>query len=341
MATYIRRREFISTLGGMAVAWPLAARAQQPERMRRVGVLMGVEDDPQNRLRIGAFVQRLRQLGWIEGRNVQIDYRWAVPVPASARRSGDADRIRRSAVELVALAPDVILTSGSDTLGALLHATHTVPIVFATVPDPVGSGFVDSLARPGGNATGFDIFENSFGGKSLELLKEVTPRVSRVAFLRDATIAAAVGQFTALQTAAPLVGVEASPINVRDAGELERSIATFARAPNGGLVVAGSAMVAAHRDLIITLAARHKLPAVYFERPFVTAGGLISYGPNLVDFYARAAEYVDRILKGEKPADLPVQATTKYELVINLKTARALGIEVPPTLLARADEVIE
>ena len=216
-----------------------------------------------------------------------------------------------------------------------------MPIVFATVPDPVGSGFVDSLARPGGNATGFDIFENSFSGKTLEILKEVTPRVSRVAFLREATIAPAVGQFTALQTAAPLVGVEVSPINVRDAGELERSIATFARAPNGGLVVAGSAMVAAHRDLIITLAAQHKLPAVYFERDFVTAGGLISYGPNLVDFYPRAAEYVDRILKGEKPADLPVQAATKYELVINLKAARALGLDVPTTLLARADEVIE
>src|SRR6516162_1312727 len=235
------RREFIALLGGPAAAWPLASRAQQADRMRRIGVLMGVED-PQYRLRIEAFVQRLRQLGWIEGRNVQIDYRWG---------ASDADRIRRSAAELVALAPDVILTSGSDTLGALLQATRTVPIVFATVPDPVGSGFVDSLARPGGNATGFDIFENSFSGKSLEILKEVTPRVSRVAFLREATIAAAVGQFTALKTAAPLVGVEVSPINVRDAGERERSIATFARAPNGGLVVAGSAMVAAHRDLII------------------------------------------------------------------------------------------
>jgi putative ABC transport system substrate-binding protein len=334
MASYIARREFLATLlGGAAAALPLAARAQQRDGMRRIGVFMArAEDNPQARLSIEAFVQRLRQLGWIEGRNVQIDYRWG---------AGDADRIRRSAAELVALAPDVILTSGSPTLGALLQATRTVPIVFATVPDPVGSGFVDSLARPGGNATGFDIFENSFSGKSLEILKEVTPRVSRVAFLREATIAAAVGQFTALQTAAPLVGVEVSPINVRDAGERERSIATFARAPNGGLVVAGSAKVVTHRDLIITLAAQHKLPAVYFERYFVTAGGLISYGPNLVDFYPRAAEYVDRILKGEKPADLPVQAATKYELVINRNTAKALGLEVPATLLARADEVIE
>ena len=332
MASYIARRKFLAALlGGAAASWPLAARAQQADRMRRIGVLMGVED-PQYRLRIEAFVQRLRQLGWIEGRNVQIDYRWG---------ASDADRIRRSAAELVALAPDVILTSGSATLGALLQATRTVPIVFATVPDPVGAGFVDSLARPGGNVTGFDIFQYSISGKSLELLKEIAPRVSRVAFLREAAIAAASGQLGALQTASASAGVEVSPINVRDAGELERSIVAFARAPNSGLVVAGSVMVQAHRDLIIALAARHKLPAVYSERPWVTAGGLISYGANLVDFYPRAAEYVDRILKGEKPADLPVQAATKYELVINRKTAMALGITVPPTLLAIADEVIE
>jgi putative ABC transport system substrate-binding protein len=330
MASYIRRRKFLATLLGGAAAWPLAARAQQGERMRRIGVLM--VEDPQNRLRIEAFVQRLRQLGWIEGRNVQIDYRWGV---------GDADRIRRSAAELVALAPDVILTSGSPTLGPLLQATRTVPIVFATVADPVGAGFVDSLARPGGNVTGFEIFQYSNSGKSLELLKEIAPRVSRVAFLREATIAAASGQLGALQTAAASAGVEVSPINVRDAGELERFIVAFARISNSGLVVAGSVMVQAHRDLIIALAARHKLPAVYSDRPWVTAGGLISYGPNPVDFYPRAAEYVDRILKGEKPADLPVQAATKYELVINRKTAKALVLTVPPTLLARADEVIE
>jgi putative ABC transport system substrate-binding protein len=328
----VKRREFITLLGA-AAAWPLAARAQQPERMRRIGMLMGLsEDNPQTRLSIDAFVQRLRQLGWSEGHNVQIDYRWG---------ESDADRIRRSAAELVALAPDVITTSGSATVGALLQATRTVPIVFASVADPVGAGFVDSLARPGGNATGFSIFEYSISGKLLELLKEIAPHTSRVAFLREATIAAASGQFGALQTAAPSVGVEVSPINVRDPDELERVIVAFSRIPNGGLVVSTSTMVAAHRDLIITLATRHKLPAVYFERYFVTAGGLISYGPNLVDAYPRVAEYVDRILKGEKPTDLPVQAPTKYELVINLKTAKALGLTVPPTLLARADEVIE
>ena len=328
----MKRREFITLLGA-AAAWPLAARAQQPERMRRIGMLMGLsEDNPQTRLSIDAFVQRLRQLGWSEGHNVQIDYRWG---------ESDADRIRRSAAELVALAPDVITTSGSATVGALLQATRTVPIVFASVADPVGAGFVDSLARPGGNATGFSIFEYSISGKLLELLKEIAPHTSRVAFLREATIAAASGQFGALQTAAPSVGVEVSPINVRDPDELERVIVAFSRIPNGGLVVSTSTMVAAHRDLIITLATRHKLPAVYFERYFVTAGGLISYGPNLVDAYPRVAEYVDRILKGEKPTDLPVQAPTKYELVINLKTAKALGLTVPPTLLARADEVIE
>jgi putative ABC transport system substrate-binding protein len=328
----MRRREFIPFLGGVA-AWPLAVRAQQPERMRRIGVLVGLaEDNPQTRLSIEAFVQRLRQLGWIEGRNVQIDYRWG---------ESDADRIRRSATELVALAPDVIATSGSATVGALLQATRTVPIVFASVADPVGAGFVESLARPGGNATGFSIFEYSISSKLLELLKEIAPHTSRVAFLREATIAAASGQFGALQTAAPSVGVEVSPINVRAADELERAVVAFARVPNGGLVVSTSTMVAAHRDLIITLAAREKLPAIYFERYFVTAGGLISYGPDLVEAYPRVAQYVDRILKGEKPANLPVQAPTKYELVINLKTAKALGLAVPPSLVALADEVIE
>jgi ABC-type uncharacterized transport system substrate-binding protein len=327
----VNRRSFMTLLGG-AAAWPVAARAQQAERVRRIGVLMGRKEDLQNQLRIEAFVRRLRLLGWIEGRNVQFDYRWAAAEP---------DRTRRSAEELVALAPDVILTSGSPTLGPLLQASRTVPIVFATVPDPVGAGFVDSLARPGGNATGFTIFEYSITGKSLELLKEIAPGMSRVAFLREDGIAAASGQFGALQTAAPSLGIEVSPINVRGASELERALVSFARLPNSGLVVAGSTNVAAHRNLIINFAVRHKVPAVYFDRYFVTDGGLLSYGPNLLDNYPRAAEYVDRILKGEKPADLPVQAPTKYELVINLKTAKALGIDVPPTLLARADEVIE
>jgi ABC-type uncharacterized transport system substrate-binding protein len=328
----MNRREFITLLGGAAAAWPLATRAQQSERMRRIGIFMSRGEDLRNQLRIEAFAQRLLQLGWIERQNVQFDYRWGVAEP---------DRTRRSAEELVALAPDVILTSGSPTLGALLQATRTVPIVFASIPDPVGAGFVDSLARPGGNATGFTIFEYSISGKSLELLKEIAPYVSRVAFLRDAAIAAATGQFAALQTAAPSLGIEVSPINVRDAAELERAIAFFARLSNGGLVVSGSANVATHRDLIIKLTARHKIPAVYFERDFVTDGGLLSYGSSVVANYPRAAEYVDRILKGEKPADLPVQAPTKYELVINLKTAKALGLDVPATLLARADEVIE
>jgi len=327
----MRRREFITLVGG-AAASPVMARAQQPaERMRRIGVFLSQGEDLQNRLRIEAFVQRLRQLGWIEGRNVQFDYRWGA----------EPDRTRQSAEELVALGPDVILTSGSPTLGALLQATRIVPIVFGSVPDPVGAGFVDSLARPGGNATGFTIFEYSISGKSLQLLKEIAPHVSRVAFLREAGIAAASGQFAALQTAAPSLGVEVSPINVRDAMELERTIVSFASLPNGGLVVAGSANVARHRDLIFKFAARHKMPAIYFDRYFVAAGGLISYGPRLIDNYPRAAEYVDRILKGEKPADLPVQAPTKYELAINLKTAKALGLTVPPTLLAIADEVIE
>jgi putative tryptophan/tyrosine transport system substrate-binding protein len=329
----MRRREFTALLG-VAAMWPATARAQQPERIRLVGALWALSaDSPFVRLNVEAFVQRLRQLGWFEGRNLRIEHRYG---------GGDTDRIRRYAAELVALAPDVILANnGPATLAALLEATRTVPIVFATVPDPVASGFVESLARPGGNATGFDIFENSFSGKLLEILKEVAPRVSRVAFLREAGIAASVGPLAAMQTAAPSLSVEVKPINVADASGLERAVASFAGVPNGGLVVSGSPGVAAHADLIIGLAARHRLPAVYYERRYVIGGGLIGYGPRLIDFYPRAAEYVDRILRGAKPADLPVQAPTKYELVINLKTAKALGLEVPATLLSRADEVIE
>ena len=330
----MRRRAFIALVGGAAAAaWPVVAWAQQSERIRRVGVLIGLSaDDPQVRLRMDAFLQTLRQLGWIEGRNIQVDFRFG---------DGDNDKIRKYAEELVVLAPDVIMTPSSATMGALLHVTQTIPIVFASVPDPVGAGFVESLAHPGRNTTGFTIFEYSITGKLLELLNEVAPRVMRVAFVREAGIAAASGQFGALQTAAASVGVEVSAITVRNAAELERSISNFARAPNGGLVVAGSAIVDAHRDLIIALADRHKLPAAYFARFYVAMGGLLSYGPNLRDNYPRAAAYVDRILKGENASDLPVQAPPKYELAINLKTAKRLALEVPPTLLARADEVIE
>jgi putative ABC transport system substrate-binding protein len=326
----MRRREFITLLGG-AAAWPLAAWAQQPEKMRRIGVLVPQDQDsPVAQARIAALLQELRQLGWT-GRNVRIDIHWA---------GADAENIRKHAAELATLAPDVILANGSVVVAPLLQATRTVPIVFVVVPDPVGGGFVNSLARPGGNATGFVQFEYGLSGKWLELLKEIAPRVTRAAVLRDAA-PAGTGQFGAIQSVAPSVGMEVSPVNIRDAGEIERAVADFARSPNGGVIVTGSALAQLHRNLIITLAARHKLPAVYFERFFVTVGGLISYGPDLVDQYRRAAGYVDRILKGEKPADLPVQAPTKYELVINLKTAKALGIDVPPTLLARADEVIE
>ena len=330
----MRRRDFITGLGGAAAAaWPLAARAQQGERMRRIGVLLpAAADDPECQARVGAFLQGLAQLGWTIGRNVRIDTRWATT---------NAAEIRRHAAELAALAPDVILAGGTSTVGPLLQATRTVPIVFPIVVDPVGAGFVDSLARPGGNATGFMTFEYSMSGKWLELLKEIAPGVTRVAVLRDATQGSGTSQFAVIQAVAPSLRVEVNPVNMRDAGEIERAVAAFARSPNGGLIVTASAAAVRHRDLIITLAARHKLPAVYFERFFVAAGGLISYGPDLVDQYRRAAGYVDRILKGEKPADLPVQAPTKYELVINLKTAKALGLDVPPTLLARADEVIE
>jgi putative ABC transport system substrate-binding protein len=329
----LRRRDFVTLLSGAAVAWPLVARAQQTERMRRIGVLLPLaSDDMEAQTRVEAFLQGLQRLGWTDGQNVRIDTRWATT---------NADSIRRHAAELVALAPDIILANGSAVVGALQQATRTVPIVFVVVAEPVGAGFVDSLARPGGNVTGFTNFEYAMGGKWLELLKEIAPRVTRVAILRDPAIAVGAGQFGAIQTVAPSFGVEVRPVNVRDASEIERAVMALSHSSNGGLIVTGSPLAALHRDLIITLAARHKLPAVYFERNFVTAGGLVSYGPAFVDQFRHAAGYVDRILKGEKPADLPVQAPTKYELVINLKTAKALGLEIPTTLLARADEVIE
>jgi len=328
----IKRREFITLLSGAAVAWPLAAGGQQPERMRRIGVLMNLaSDDAEGQARLAAFHQGLQQLGWTVGRNVQIDYRWS---------AGNADYIRKFAAELVALAPDVIVSTGSPSVAVLQQATRSVPIVFTAVVDPVGGGLVASLARPGGNATGFMLFEYSTSGKWLELLKEIAPRVMRAAVIRDPTLTAAVAQFAAIQGAAGSLGVELSPIDMRDAGEIERAVTAFSRVSNGGLIVTASGS-SARRSLIITLAARHKLPAVYAFRYFATSGGLISYGPDIIDPFRRAAGYVDRILKGAKPADLPVVQPTKYELAINLKTARALGLEVPPTLLARADEVIE
>jgi putative ABC transport system substrate-binding protein len=309
------------------------AGAQQAERMRRVGVLLpAAADDAGMQARIAAFHQGLEQSGWTIGRNVRIDTRWATT---------DAAEIRRHAAELAALAPDVILAHAATTVGPLLQATRTVPIVFPAVVDPVGAGFVDSLARPGGNATGFMNYEYSLSGKWLELLKQIAPGLTRVAVLRNAATASGPGQFAAVQAMAPSLSVEVNPVNVRDAGEIERDVAAFARAPNGGLIVTASPAAQLHRDLIVALAARHKLPAVYFDRLFVAAGGLIAYGPDQIDMYRRAAGYVDRILKGEKPADLPVQAPTKYELAINLKTANALGLAVPQTLLANADEVIE
>jgi putative ABC transport system substrate-binding protein len=328
----MRRRDFITLLGGAASAWPLAARAQQGERMRRIGVLMSVADGPEGKARLGAFLEGLQQLGWTDGRNVRIDQRWG---------AGDAERARKYAAELVALGADVILASGDHSVVGSRQATRTVPIVFTTVADPVGTGYVESLARPGGNMTGFTLFEYSTSGKWLELLKDIAPGVKRVGVMREAGTATGTGFFAAIQAAAEAPGVELSPIGVGDAGEIEGGIAAFARSPNGGLIVTGSAQTAVHSNLIVTLAARHKLPAVYFARFVVAAGGLISYGPDFLDVHRRPAAYVDRILKGEKPADLPVQAPTKYELVINLKTAKALGLEVPATLLARADEVIE
>jgi len=332
MAINIERRKFIAALGGSAFAWPLAARAQQADRVRRVGVLMNLAaDDPEGQARIAAFLQGLQELGWTEGRNVRIDYRW---------HADDADRYRTYAAELVALAPDVILASSSASTAALQQATRTVPIVFAIVVDPVGAGYVASLARPGGNVTGFTLFEYSLSGKWLELLKEIAPNLMRIAILRDPAIASGIGQFAVIQAMAP-PSFELSPIDVRDAGEIERGVAAFARRSNGGLIVTASTGAVAHRELIIMLAARHRLPAVYFFRYYVTSGGLISYGPDPTDPFRRAAGYVDRILKGEKAADLPVQAPTKYELAINLKTAKALGLTVPPSLLSRADDVIE
>jgi putative ABC transport system substrate-binding protein len=330
----MRRREFITLLGSAAAAWPIAARAQQPERMRRIGVLTGgtAADSPDGQANIAAFLQGLQQLGWTDGRNMRIEHRWG---------AGNADNIRKYAAELAALASDVILAGGTSALTSLLQATRTVPIVFVSVADPVGAGFVDSMSRPGGNATGFMQFEYSLSGKWLELLKQVAPGVTRAAVLRDPAITAGIGQFAIIQSVAPSIGVEVSPVNVRDAGEIERAVTAFARFANGGLIVTASALSVAHRELIIALAARHKLPAVYYRRYFVASGGLMSYGYDLVDHYRRAAGYVDRILRGEKPADLPVQAPTKYELVINLKTAKALGLDVPATVLARADEVIE
>jgi putative tryptophan/tyrosine transport system substrate-binding protein len=330
----IGRRDFITLLGGAAATCPIAVRAQQGERMRRIGALAGgvAAGDPETVARSAAFLQGLAQLGWTEGRNVRIDYRWGL---------GNADHIRKYAAELAALAPDVILASGTSTMAPLLQATRNVPIVFVNVADPVGAGFVESLARPGGNATGFIQFEYSLSGKWLELLKEIAPGVTRAAVLRDAAITAGIGQFAIIQSVASSVGMEVSPVDVRNAGEIERAVGAFAREPNGGLIVTTSALSLLHRGLITMLAARHKLPAVYPRRLYVTDGGLISYGFDIIDQSRRAAGYVDLILKGEKPGDLPVQTPTKYELVINLKTARALGLEVPPTLLARADAVIE
>jgi len=326
-----KRREFITLLGG-AAAWPLAARAQQRERVRRIGVLMPTDaDNTDNQVRLAAFLQGLQQFGWTVGRNLRIDLRWA---------AGEVERNRQYAAELLALAPEVIVAVGSG-VPALKQATRTVPIVFTIVADPVGLGFVDNLARPGGNITGFLAFEYGLSGKWLELLKQVATGVTRAAVVRDPAIATGAGQFAAVASVGPALGVDIVPVNVGDPGELEAALAAFARSPNGGLVVTGSAFAVMRRDLIIRLAAQHRLPAIYYERLFVVAGGLISYGPDTVDQFRRAAGYVDRILKGEKPADLPVQAPTKYELVINLKTAKALGLDIPATVLARADEVIE
>ena len=329
----MKRREFIALGGSAAAAWPLAARAQQAEPMRRIGVLMNMAAaNPEGQAAVAAFKEALQQTGWNDGRNVRIDIRWS---------ENDVDRDRKFAAELVALAPDVIL--GSTTLGvlALQHATRTVPIVFAEVSDPVGAGMVENLARPGGNTTGFMNFEYSLSGKWLELLKQVAPSVIRAAVIRDSANPAGIGQFGVLQAAGQSRGVEVSPIGVADAGEIERAVAAFARTPDGGLIVTPSGSQSIHHDLIIALAARHKLPAVYSDSYAADGGGLISYGPDRVDQFRRAAGYVDRILKGEKPSDLPVQAPTKYELVINLKTAKALGLAVPAALLAGADKVIE
>jgi len=328
----MRRRDFL-VLGSAAVVWPLAARAQQPERMRQVGMLLsGTADDAGFQTWVGAFLQGLAQSGWVIGRNVRIETRWA---------GSKADDIRRHAQELAALAPDVILAHGGSTVRPLLQSTRSIPIVFTIVTDPVGNGYVESLARPGRNATGFMVNEYSLNAKYPELLKEIAPGITQVAVLRDASQGAGTGDFAVIQAIAPLLRMQVNAIDLREAGEIERAVAAFAHSPNGGLIMPGSAAGRHYRDLIIALAARHKLPAVYSERYFAAAGGLITYGANWIDQYRLAAGYVDRILKGEKPADMPVQAPTKYELVINLKTAKALGITVPPALLAQANEVIE
>jgi putative tryptophan/tyrosine transport system substrate-binding protein len=328
----MKRREFIGLLGGATIAWPLATRAQKPERMRHVCVLENLAPDAQRPPRIDAFVQGLQQSGWVVGRNLRLDYRSA---------AGNLDDLRKFAAEFAALSPDVILAVTSPAVGALLQATHNVPVVFVQVIDPVGAGFVSSLARPGGNATGFMLFEFSLSGKWLELLKEVAPGITRVAVVRDPAIAAGTGQFGAIQAVAPSFGVELTPVNVHDAAEIERGIGAFARGSSDGLIVTASPLAVVHYNLIVNLAARYRLPAVYFARLFATANGLIAYGADVADQYRGAAGYVDRILRGEKPGDLPVQIPTKFELVINLKTAKALGLTIPSTLLARADEVIE
>jgi putative ABC transport system substrate-binding protein len=329
----VKRREFITLLGGAAAAWTLTAQAQQPERIRRIGaIITRSAEDPESQIIVGAFLQGLQELGWTLGRNVRIDYRWGAV---------DEDGLRRYAAELVALAPDVILATGGSTVRALQRATGTLPIVFAATGDPVAGGLVASLARPGGNATGFLSIEYGMSPKWLELLKQIAPAMTRVGVLRDPTAAGGLGQFGAIQGVASSFGVELSPIDSRDAKAMERAFGEFARGSNGGLIVTTSRFARLYRDLIITLAARHKLPAVYPNRSYIIAGGLISYGTDYIDQYRRAATYVDRILKGEKPADLPVQGPTKYELVLNLKTAKALGLEIPPSVLARADEVIE
>ena len=328
----MKRRQFITLVGG-AAAWPLVAHAEQRERMRRIGALMSQSaDDRVAQTRYAAFLQGLQRSGWEVGRNVQIEARWVAT---------GGDNTRKSAAELVSLAPDVILATGSASTGPLLQATRSVPIVFVHTPDPVGAGYVNSMSRPGGNATGFINLEYGLGAKWLELLKQIMPNITRAAIVRDPAITAGIGMWGAIQAAAPSLGIDVIPVNIHEVGEVERAIADFARSANGGLVVTGSGLAVTHRELIVSLAARHRLPAVYFERFFVDAGGLASYGPDIVDQYQRAAIYVDRILKGEKPADLPVHAPTKYELVINLKTAKALGLDIPTTVLARADEVIE
>ncbi len=329
----MRRREFIGLVGGAAVAWPPIALAQQRERVRLVCILEAVSaDTPNAKARYTAFVEGLQQLGWTPGRNVQIEMRWG---------GGDQAATRKYAAELVALAPDVLVGGGGAATEVLLKVTHTIPIVFVIVPDPVGSGFVENLSQPGANATGFMMFEYNLCGKWLELLKEIAPSVTHAAVLRDAGTVAGVGQFAVIQSVASSVGIDVSPIDLRGPAQIDRVIATFAQRPNGGIILSAGATGAANVNLIIAAAARYKLPAVYIQQPFVAAGGLISYGPNFPDQYRRAADYVDRILKGEKPAGLPVQAPNKYELVINLKTAKALGLTVPPSLLVRANEVIE